>query len=213
MKLVRYGARGLERPGLIDAQGRIRNLAGIIPDFTGAHLGPSSLRKLLKLDPTKLPLVRGTPRLGACVSGTRHFIAVGLNYADHAKEAGLPIPSEPILFEKAPSCIVGPDDDMMLPKGSTSTDWEVELAVVIGSTARYVPKAQALESLLGSASATMFPSAHFNTIAVVNGPRERDARPSGRSVRGWSLRMRSRTFRDYRSGSTSTAREGRAAQL
>lgn len=149
MKLVRYGAAGKERPGLIDSQGRLRSLAGVVPDISGPNLAPQSLRKIRKINPAKLPLVRGNPRLGACVGGTRHFIAVGLNYADHAKEAGLPIPGEPILFEKAPSCIVGPNDNVMLPKGSTSTDWEVELAIVIGSRARYVPKSRALDVVAG----------------------------------------------------------------
>jgi 2,4-diketo-3-deoxy-L-fuconate hydrolase len=149
MKLVRYGKPGKEKPGLVDADGRIRNLSEIIRDLDGPHLSPKQLAKIAKIKPGKLPLVRGKPRLGPCVAGVGNFIAVGLNYADHAAETGAKIPSEPILFNKAPSCIIGPNDDVVIPKGSTKLDWEVELAVVIGSTASYVSERDAMKHVAG----------------------------------------------------------------
>ena len=132
MKLVRYGAPGREKPGMIDKDGRIRDLSKVVPDISGAVLSPASLNKLRKLKPEKLPLVKGKPRIGACVGGVGNFIAIGLNYSDHAAEAGMQIPKEPIIFNKAPSCICGPNDDTMVPKDSTKLDWEVELGIVIG---------------------------------------------------------------------------------
>jgi 2-keto-4-pentenoate hydratase/2-oxohepta-3-ene-1,7-dioic acid hydratase in catechol pathway len=149
MKLVRYGAPGREKPGIIDDKGRIRDLSGVVPDIAGDTLGPKGLAKIRKAGIDKLPLVKSGTRLGPCVGGTRHFIAIGLNYADHAAEAGLPLPQEPIIFEKAPSCIVGPNDDIMVPKGSKKLDWEVELGVVIGSRARYLSKKDALDVVAG----------------------------------------------------------------
>src|SRR6201997_3003081 len=145
MKLVRFGAPGREKPGMLDAQGRVRDLSKVVPDIAGAALSASGLTKLRKLKPEKLPLVRGTPRLGPCVGNVGNFIAIGLNYSDHAAEAGMPIPQEPIIFNKARSCICGPDDDTMIPKGSTKLDWEIELGIVIGEHARYVSKANALD--------------------------------------------------------------------
>jgi 2-keto-4-pentenoate hydratase/2-oxohepta-3-ene-1,7-dioic acid hydratase in catechol pathway len=149
MKLVRFGAAGREKPGMLDAQGRIRDLSKIVPDITGGVLSSSGLAKLRKLKADKLPLVRGTPRLGPCVGGIGNFIAIGLNYSDHAAEAGMPIPKEPITFNKAPSCICGPNDDTMIPKGSTKLDYEVELGVVIGSRARYLAKNKAMDAVAG----------------------------------------------------------------
>ena len=149
MKLVRYGKIGKEKPGLIDADGALRDLSEIIPDLAGESLSPKALNKIRKLKPSELPLVRGKPRLGACVGRVGNFIAVGLNYADHAAESNMPIPKEPILFNKAPSCIVGPNDDVEIPKGSEKTDWEVELAIVIGSRASYVSEADALSYVAG----------------------------------------------------------------
>ena len=149
MKLVRFGAAGREKPGMLDAQGRIRDLSKIVPDITGGVLSSSGLAKLRKLKADKLPLVRGTPRLGPCVGGIGNFIAIGLNYSDHAAEAGMPIPKEPITFNKAPSCICGPNDDTMIPKGSTKLDYEVELGVVIGSRARYLAKNKAMDVVAG----------------------------------------------------------------
>ena len=149
MKLVRFGAPGREKPGMLDAQGRIRDLSKIVPDIAGGVLSSSGLAKLRKLKADKLPLVRGTPRLGPCVGETGNFIAIGLNYSDHAAEAGMPIPKEPIIFNKAPSCICGPNDDTMTPKGSTKLDYEVELGIVIGSRARYLTKEKALDVVAG----------------------------------------------------------------
>jgi 2,4-didehydro-3-deoxy-L-rhamnonate hydrolase len=149
MKLVRYGQPGKEKPGLIDGAGKIRALGDIIADIGGDTLSPKVLARLAKIKPDALPLVRGTPRLGACVAGVGNFIAVGLNYADHAAETGAAIPKEPILFNKAPSCIVGPNDDVVIPKSSEKTDWEVELAIVIGSRASYVAENDALNHVAG----------------------------------------------------------------
>ena len=149
MKLVRYGNPGKEKPGLIDADGKLRDLSAVIKDITPDQLGDKALDKLRKLKTDKLPLVRGKPRMGAPVAGVGKFIAIGLNYADHAAESGMPIPKEPIVFQKATSCIQGPDDDVMLPKGSKKTDWEVELGVVIGTTARYVSLKDALNHVAG----------------------------------------------------------------
>jgi 2-keto-4-pentenoate hydratase/2-oxohepta-3-ene-1,7-dioic acid hydratase in catechol pathway len=149
MKLVRYGAPGREKPGMLDAQGRVRDLSKIVPDIAGAALSPSGLTKLRKLKPDKLPLVRGTPRLGACVGRVGNLIAIGLNYSDHAAEAGMPIPKEPIIFNKAPSCVCGPNDDTITPKESTKLDYEIELGIVIGSRARYLAKNKAMDAVAG----------------------------------------------------------------
>ena len=149
MKLVRYGKPGQEKPGLIDAQGTLRDLSTVIPDLGPAQLGDAMLAKLRKLDPAKLSAVRGKPRMGCPVAGIGKFVAIGLNYSDHAAEAGAPIPKEPIVFMKATSCIQGPDDDVMLPKGSEKTDWEVELGIVIGTRARYVSQKAALDHVAG----------------------------------------------------------------
>jgi 2-keto-4-pentenoate hydratase/2-oxohepta-3-ene-1,7-dioic acid hydratase in catechol pathway len=149
MKLVRFGAPGREKPGMLDAQGRVRDLSKVVPDITGPALSPSGLTKLRKLKPEKLPLVRGTPRLGPCLGDVGNFIAIGLNYSDHAAEAGMPIPKEPIIFNKAPSSICGPNDSTMIPKGSTKLDYEVELGIVIGTRARYLAKNKAMEAVAG----------------------------------------------------------------
>ena len=149
MKLVRYGAPGREKPGMLDPQGRIRDLSKIVPDIAGEALAPKSLAKLLKLKPATLPLVRGAPRLGACVGKVGNFIAIGLNYADHAAESNMALPTEPLIFNKAPSCICGPNDDTMIPKNSTKLDYEIELGIVIGSRARYLDKDKAMDAVAG----------------------------------------------------------------
>ncbi|HZX28527.1 MAG TPA: fumarylacetoacetate hydrolase family protein [Telluria sp.] len=149
MRLLRYGRPGKEKPGLLDEEGRLRDLSSVIPDLDASQLDPKNLRKLAKVDPKTLPLVRGTPRLGVPVKGVGKFIGIGLNYADHAAESGLPLPTEPIVFMKATSCLSGPDDAILLPQGSKKTDWEVELGVVIGARARYVDEAQALRHVAG----------------------------------------------------------------
>jgi 2-keto-4-pentenoate hydratase/2-oxohepta-3-ene-1,7-dioic acid hydratase in catechol pathway len=149
MKLVRYGKPGKERPGLIDAEGRVRSLDGLVSDIGPDVLAPRVLARLAKAKPAALPLVRGQPRLGCPITGVTKFVAIGLNFADHAAESGLPIPKEPIIFQKTLSSIQGPDDDVMLPKGSVKSDWEVELGLVIGTRARYVSKRNALEYVAG----------------------------------------------------------------
>ena len=149
MKLVRYGRPGKEKPGLIDAEGKLRDLSGIIADIGADQLSDKALAKLAKLQHDKLPLVRGNPRFGVPLAQVGKFIAIGLNYADHAAEAGLPKPAEPIIFMKATSCLSGPDDPVMLPKGSKKTDWEVELGVVIGTKAQSVTEKEALNHVAG----------------------------------------------------------------
>jgi 2,4-diketo-3-deoxy-L-fuconate hydrolase len=149
MKLVRYGQPGKEKPGVIDAAGKLRDLSTVVQDIGPAQLSDAALGKLLKLKTDKLPLVRSKPRMGCPVAGIGKFIAIGLNYKDHADEAGMPIPKEPIVFTKAISSIQGPDDDVMLPKGAVKGDWEIELGVVIGKTARYVTQKAALDHVAG----------------------------------------------------------------
>jgi 2-keto-4-pentenoate hydratase/2-oxohepta-3-ene-1,7-dioic acid hydratase in catechol pathway len=149
MKLVRYGPAGKEKPGMIDADGKLRDLSRKIKDLDGTTLDPSILKGLAKIDPKRLPLVSGRPRFGPCVTGVGKFVAIGLNYIDHAKETGSPIPEHPVVFFKTPNCIVGPNDSIMLPPDSTSTDWEVELGVVIGRRARYVAAKDAMRYVAG----------------------------------------------------------------
>lgn len=149
MKLVRYGNPGKEKPGLIDAEGKLRDLSGVVKDIGPDQLSDAALAKLRRLKAATLPLVRGKPRMGCPVNGIGKFIAIGLNYSDHAAEAGMPIPKEPVVFTKAISCIQGPDDNVMLPKGSVKGDWEVELGVVIGKRARYVTQKDALDFVAG----------------------------------------------------------------
>ena len=149
MKLARYGRAGKEKPALVDHAGRLRDLSGVVADIDADTLAPRSLARLAKLKPESLPAVRGTPRLGPCLRQVGNFLAIGLNYSDHAAESGMPVPKEPLLFNKAPSCVVGPNDDVMIPKGSKKTDWEVELAIVIGTRASYVSEAEALAHVAG----------------------------------------------------------------
>lgn len=149
MKLCRFGPAGQEKPGLIDADGNIRDLSAHVADITGAGIGAEGLAKLAAIDPASLPLVEGTPRYGAPVAGTGKFIAIGLNYADHAAESNLPIPEEPVVFNKWVNCIQGPNDPVTIPRDSQKTDWEVELGVVIGKRASYVEEAEALDYVAG----------------------------------------------------------------
>jgi 2-keto-4-pentenoate hydratase/2-oxohepta-3-ene-1,7-dioic acid hydratase in catechol pathway len=149
MKLVRYGLAHREKPGIVDSDGGIRDLSGIVPDLSGEALSPSSLDSLKKVEVAKLPVVSGNPRLGPCVGGVGKFICIGLNYSDHAAEAGMKIPSEPIIFMKATSAICGPNDDVVIPKDGTKTDWEVELGIVIGKAAKYVSEADAMSHVAG----------------------------------------------------------------
>jgi 2,4-didehydro-3-deoxy-L-rhamnonate hydrolase len=149
MKLVRFGQPGSEKPGMVDGNGQIRDASSLVPDITGAMFAAGGLARLRGVDPSSLPLAPDGQRLGACVGFVRNFIAIGLNYADHAAETGAAIPAEPIVFNKAPSCIVGPNDDIVVPRGSQKTDWEVELAVVIGERASYVGANEALDFVAG----------------------------------------------------------------
>ena len=149
MRLLRFGPKGAERPGLVDADGHIRDLSDVVVDIAGANLSPESLARLAALDPEALPLAPEGVRLGACVGRVGKFVAIGLNYADHAAEAGMALPKEPVVFLKATSCISGPNDDVVLPRGWTKPDWEVELGVVIGTEARYVSVEAALDHVAG----------------------------------------------------------------
>ena len=149
MKLLRYGSARQEGPGLLDNSGTIRDLSRVVADIGGAALLPDSLARLREIDPATLPAVGGAPRIGPCVAGVGKFICVGLNYSDHAAESGMQVPKEPIIFMKATSCIVGPNDDVEIPRGSEKTDWEVELGVVIGKTAKYVEEKDAMEHVAG----------------------------------------------------------------
>jgi ureidoglycolate lyase len=149
MKLLRYGEKGQEKPGLLDAQGQIRDLSAHISDVAGSALEPASLSALSKLDPESLPLVSGSPRIGACVGQVGKFLCIGLNYADHAAESNMPVPSEPVIFSKFTSAICGPNDDVEIPRGSTKTDWEVELGVVIGKGGRYIDESNAMDHVAG----------------------------------------------------------------
>jgi ureidoglycolate lyase len=149
MKLLRYGPKGQEKPGLLDAQGKIRDLSGVVGDIDGAALSDASLAKLRALDPASLPVVEGNPRLGPAVGKIGKFICIGLNYADHAAESNLPVPTEPVVFNKWNSAISGPNDNVEIPRGSKKTDWEVELGVVIGKPAKYIDEANALDYVAG----------------------------------------------------------------
>ncbi|MEK6348464.1 MAG: fumarylacetoacetate hydrolase family protein [Burkholderia sp.] len=149
MKLARYGLPGSEKPALVDQDGKLRDLSGVIADITPATLDEASLAKLRALDIASLPVVDGAPRYGCPVANIGKFLAIGLNYSDHAAESNMPVPKEPIVFTKATSCIQGPNDPVMLPRGSEKTDWEVELGIVIGRTARYVERDQALDYVAG----------------------------------------------------------------
>ncbi len=149
MKLLRYGPRGQEKPAMLDAEGRLRDLSGAVADLAGDALSPESLARLRALDPAALPLVEGTPRIGACVGRIGKFVCIGLNYADHAAETGAAIPAEPVVFNKWTSAVCGPDDDIEIPRGSLKTDWEVELGVVIGKPGRYIDEADAMDHVAG----------------------------------------------------------------
>ncbi|WP_103335851.1 fumarylacetoacetate hydrolase family protein [Pseudotabrizicola formosa] len=151
MKLLRHGAAGAERPGLLHTDGTIRDLTGIVPDIAGDVLCDSGLSSLRDLDAGRLPVVAADTRLGPCVAGTGKFICIGLNYADHAAESGMPVPPEPVIFMKATSAIVGPNDPIIIPRTSEKTDWEVELAVIIGTRAKYVSEAEAMAHVAGYA--------------------------------------------------------------
>ena len=174
VKLVRFGPSGREKPGILDAEGRLRHLSAVVADISGEAIGPKGLSKIRKAKVDKLPLVRGNPRLGPCVGAVGNFIGIGLNYADHAAEAGQPVPSEPVVFNKALSSICGPNDDTMMPKGATKLDYEVELGIVIGQTARYLAKKDAMDVVAGycvcnDVSERAFQNEHGPTICKGKG--------------------------------------------
>ena len=151
MKLLRFGFNGAEKPGIVDADGRVRDLSGIVPDISGAVLSDEGMQVIRDADLTTLPIVSADTRLGPCVVGTGKFICIGLNYADHAAESGMDVPTEPVMFMKATSAICGPNDPIVIPRGSEKTDWEVELAVIIGKRAKYVIEADAMDYVAGYA--------------------------------------------------------------
>lgn len=163
MKLVRYGDVGAEKPGMMDADGTLRDLSGHVADITGAVLGDEALAHLKAIDPASLPVVEGNPRIGPCVGQIGKFLCIGLNYSDHAAETGAAIPEHPILFFKANSAIVGPNDDVVMPRGSTHSDWEVELGVVIGKEAKYVSEEDALDYVAGYCIVNDVSERHFQT--------------------------------------------------
>lgn len=163
MKLVRYGANGAEKPGLIDASGTLRDVSAHVVDLSGAELSDTTIARLRALDPSALPKVSGSPRIGPCVGNVGKFLCIGLNYSDHAAETGAAIPEHPILFFKANSAIVGPNDDVSMPRGSLKTDWEVELGVVIGKAAKYISQANALNHVAGYCIVNDVSERHFQT--------------------------------------------------
>ncbi len=163
MKLLRHGALGAEKPGMIGPDGSIRDLSGVVPDIAGAVLSDAGLAAIRKIDPATLPFVPASSRLGACVGGTGKFICIGLNYSDHAAETGAKVPPEPIIFMKATSAICGPNDPIIIPRTSVKTDWEVELAVIIGTKAKYVSEAHALSHVAGYAVANDVSERAFQT--------------------------------------------------
>lgn len=185
MKLVRFGRAGEEKPGLLTAEGQIRDLSGVVSEIHGTTLSAANLEKLRSLDPHSLPLVEGEPRLGACVAGVGKFICIGLNYSDHAAESGMSVPAEPVVFMKATSAIMGPNDDVVIPRGSEKTDWEVELGVVIGKTAKYVKQEDALSHVAGYCVVNDLSERASRSKAQGSGPRERALIPSGRLDPGW----------------------------
>ncbi len=161
MKLLRYGAKGVEKPAIVDDDGNIRDLSGVVEDIDGRALSPQHLARLAALDATTLPRVDGSPRIGPCVNRIGKLVCIGLNYADHAEESGAPIPDEPLIFMKATSSICGPNDDIEIPRGSQKTDWEVELGIVIGREAKYVEEAEAFDYIAGYCIVNDVSERHF----------------------------------------------------
>lgn len=211
MKLLRYGPAGQERPGLLDKEGRIRDLSGVVADITPQVVTPEGLARLRSVDPSTLPLAQGRPRHGVPISGVGKFIAIGLNYADHAAEAGLPVPTEPIFFTKAISCLSGPDDPVMKPLEATKLDWEVELG---SSSARPAVMSSATGPLTMSPASSLSmtsPSAPSRRSAAASGTRARAATPSARSAPGSSPPTRWAIARPWTCSSTSMASACRRA--
>lgn len=185
MKLVRFGNPGAEKPGLVDERGGLRDLSGVVADITPDNLSRSMLEKLSAISPSKLPPVDGAPRLGAPIAAVGKFVAIGLNYADHAEEANLPLPSEPIVFQKAITSLSGPDDRVVLPKDSKKSDWEVELGIVIGTRASYVERADALAHVAGYCIVNDVSEREYQMERGGTWDKGKGATASGRSVHGW----------------------------
>ena len=212
MKLVRYGAPGREKPGIIDADGKIRDLSRVVPDIDGAMLAGGGLAKIKKANLKRLKTVAGKPRLGPCIGRVRNFIAIGLNYSDHAAEGGNPIPKEPVVFNKAPSCICGPNDNTMIPKDSTKLDYECELGVIIGKRARYLTKDKAMDVVAGYLHRQRRVGARLPAGARADhlqGQGRRDLRPARALVRHQGRNQGSAEPRDM--DRRSTARSARTA--
>ena len=163
MKLLRYGPKGKEKPGLLDRDGKLRDLSGVIADVTGETISPKGLARLRKIRPESLPLVRGTPRIGACIASPQKFIGIGLNYSDHAAETGAQVPKEPVVFTKQVNCLSGPNDDVTLPPKSKKSDWEVELGVIIGTRAKNIAKRDALAHVAGYCTINDLSEREFQT--------------------------------------------------
>jgi len=163
MKLLRYGPKGREKPGLLDKDGRIRDLSGVIADVTGETISPKGLARLRKIKPESLPPVRGAPRIGPCIANSQKFIAIGLNYSDHAAESGLQVPPEPVVFTKQVNCLSGPNDDVTLPPKSNKSDWEVELGVIIGTRAKNIARKDALAHVAGYCTVNDLSEREFQT--------------------------------------------------
>ncbi len=205
MKLLRYGEAGKERPGLCDREGGIRDISEHVFDITAETLSPDRLAALARIDPATLPRVEGTPRIGVPVSGVRKFLAIGLNYVDHARESGAAIPEEPILFTKAVSCLQGPNDDVMLPKDSTHSDWEIELGIVIGRTASYVEPDQALDHVAGYVLVNDVSEREYQLRRGGSWDKGKGCDTFGPSAPGWSRPTNCRTRRRSRCASMSMA--------
>ena len=200
MKLVRYGDAGAEKPGLIDAEGNIRDLSDFVGDIAGNALSDEGLAKIRSLDPASLPLVAGNPRFGPCVGEIGKFMCIGLNYSDHAAETGAKIPDHPILFMKANSAVVGPNDDVLMPRGSSTTDWEVELGVVIGKPCKYVSEAEALDYVAGYCVINDVSERHFQAHMSGQWTKGKSCDTFGPTGPGWSPVTRCPTPRTSRCG-------------
>jgi hypothetical protein len=205
MKLLRYGPAGQEKPGLLDRDGRIRDLSGAVRDIDGETLAPASLDRLRRLDPSTLPLVSGNPRLGPCVAGVSKIVAIGLNYRLHAQEAGAAIPSEPIFFMKATSSICGPNDDVIIPKNSRRPITRSSSASSSAALRVMSPRPMRASKSPAIASSTTFPRENFRSSVAGNGPRARVPTPFARPARGWSPPMKFPTPASWRSRPRSTA--------
>jgi 2-keto-4-pentenoate hydratase/2-oxohepta-3-ene-1,7-dioic acid hydratase in catechol pathway len=211
MKIVRFGRAGAERPGVIDGDGKLRDLSRVIDDVTGAALAPAALRRLRAAKLARLPLVRGRPRLGCPLASIGKMVCIGLNYTGHAAEVGMALPKEPTLFIKAPSAICGPDDPIVRPRGAVKLDYEVELGVVMGRDARYVREADALGYVAGYCLVNDVSDAPSRWSTAARPRRARAPTRSARRARGWPRPTRSATRSGWRCGRRSTVSDGRTA--